>query len=414
MKRAAALFLLVVAIVALAACRGEQHAEDELWTCPMHPQIVAKEPGSCPICNMDLVKQESALAPSAHAGATAVSVVAPQVATVVAEERRSPRTVRAAGRVVADERRVVRVESRLAGWIAELDADFVGDAVRRGGRIALLDSPDLYAAESDYLVARESARRLLASNLPEVRRGADDLVFAARRRLELLNVPDARIAELERTRVARRTIEIPSPASGVVSEKLVVRGQRVEPGTPLVVLVDLSTVWVEADLYEADGALARRGQRASLTLPADPSLEVETAVSWLAPELDAATRTLRARFDVPNRDGRLRPGMFVDVTLELGELAGVAVPDAAVLATGERALVFVAGADGHFTAREVEILGRQAGETYLRAGLAAGERVAAEASFLLDSESRLRTGPTAQAPATEAPATSGADPGTHP
>ena len=400
--------LVLVALVPLlvAACGGSEPAVPETWTCPMHPQIVTERPGSCPICQMDLVKVASAAAaPAAAAGAPA-PVAAAGVRTVVAAERSVPRTVRATGRVVADERRIVRVESRFSGWVVELDADFVGYRARRGQRLALLDSPALYAAESDYLVARESARRLLASELPEVRRGADDLVLAARRRLELANIPDQRISELERTRVARRNTEIVAPAAGVVTEKSVVRGQRVEPGMPLVTLVDLSSVWVEADLYESDGALARVGQRAVLTLPADPTLSIATAVSYLFPELDPESRTLGVRFDVANRGDRLRPGMFVEVELELGALAGVAVPDAAVLATGERTLVFVAGEDGRFEPREVELAGRQAGESFLGAGLAAGERVAAEAGFLVDSETRLRGG--AAAPATKAPATPGA------
>jgi Cu(I)/Ag(I) efflux system membrane fusion protein len=390
-RRSWALALLAL-LPLVAACGGTESAAHESWTCPMHPQIVSDRPGSCPICHMDLVEREPAAAAAGAPAAAPAPAAASGVVTVVARERSVPRTVRANGRVVADERRVVRVESRFAGWIAELDADFVGYRARRGQRLALLDSPELYAAESDYLVARESARRLLASTLPEVRRGADDLVFAARRRLELANIPDQRISELERTRVARRTIEIAAPAGGVVTEKSVVRGQRVEPGMPLLTLLDLSSVWVEADLYEADGALARIGQRAALTLPADPTVALETTVSYLFPELDRESRTLGVRFDVANRDGRLRPGMFVDVELELGALAGVAVPDAAVLATGERTLVFVAGADGRFEPREVELAGRQAGESFLRAGLRAGERVAAEAGFLVDSETRLRGG----------------------
>jgi multidrug efflux pump subunit AcrA (membrane-fusion protein) len=385
-----ATFLLL--LVALG-CGGRAQETHEVWTCPMHPQIVADHPGSCPICGMDLVKREPATTPtpaSAAGAAPSAATIRRALATVAVRQERAARTARTVGRVVADERRTVRVESRFGGWIAKLDADFTGRRVAKGERLATIDSPELYGAQSEYLATREAARSFLASNLPEVRRGGDDLVLAARRRLELLGLSDAFLAELERTRVAQREIAVVAPASGVVTEKGVVRGQRIEPGMMLFTLVDLSKVWIEADLYESDAAFARVGQLATIGSTYDPALRLEARASFVYPELDRDARTLRVRFDADNPSEALRPGMFVDVEVELGELEGLAVPDLAVLATGERTLVYVVDASGAPAAREVRVVGREGGRAFLAGDLAEGEKVIVEPAFLLDSESRLR------------------------
>ncbi len=397
-----ALFLFALAATGLVACRppGESAGApgSSSYFCPMHPEIVSERPGTCPVCQMDLVRRDDGaaagqqVATDGKAFASSIPGAArlAGVDAIEARAERVARTVRTVGRVVADERRMVRVESRFAGWIAELDADFTGRRVRRGERLATIDSPELYAAQNEYLAGREAARRFLASDLPEVRRGGDDLVLAARRRLELLNLPAESLAELERTRVPKRTLEVVAPASGIVTEKMVVRGQRIESGMGLFTIVDLSSIWIEASLYETDAAFARVGQGATITSSYDPTLRLEATASYLSPALDPEARTLRVRFQAANSDERLKPGMFVDVEIELGELVGVAVPDAAVLATGERTLVFVVDASGFFTPREVRLAGRQAGRTFVREGLASGERVASEAAFLLDADSRLR------------------------
>jgi len=228
------------------------------------------------------------------------------------------------------------------------------------------------------------------SDLPEVQRSADDLVAAALRRLELLDLPEAFLADLETSGEPSRTVGVFAPTAGFVETKGVVHGQRVEPGMALFELRDLSRVWIEADLYEADAAFARVGQRARITSPFDSAQAIEARASFVYPELEPEARTLRVRFDAPNPDEALKPGMFADVEVELGEIAGVAVPDAAVVATGERTLVFVATGEGEVMQREVRLAGRQGGRAWIAEGLADGERVVTEPAFLLDSESRLR------------------------
>jgi membrane fusion protein, copper/silver efflux system len=394
--RALLVALLGVALLfPLAGCRAsDPHAHADFWYCPMHPNVTSDKPGTCPICHMDLVQREEEPA-AAAAGASSGpglggGVLVRGVATVAASFETAPRKVRTVGRVLADERRIARVESRYSGWVVTLAADFTGRRVGRGETLATIDSPELYSAQREYLAARAAARRLLISELPEVRRSADDLAFAARRRLELLELPPGFLAELERTGAPARTLPVLAPVGGFVEVKGVVVGQRVEPGMALFELRDLSRIWIEADLYEADATFARVGQRAHIASPFDPALGIEARASFVYPELDREARTLRVRFDAPNPDEALKPGMFVDVDVELGEIAGFALPDAAVMATGERTLVFVVDADDHVAPRAVRLAGRQGGRAWIAEGLAEGERVVAEPAFLLDSESRLR------------------------
>lgn len=423
--------LALAALAGLAGCRGENHAEGEVWYCPMHPDYVADHPGACPICHMDLVKRDGEkpaevwvcpmhpevvrhepgrcpicgmdlVAQSASpAAAAAPGGLAPVeldgearrlagVVVATAEAGSLARVVRTVGSVVADERRSRRVEARFAGWVEVLGADFVGRFVRAGETVAEIYSPELLAAQQDFLLARASGQRFLGSTIPEVRRGGLELVEAARRRLDVFGLPDGFVDALEREGRPRRRVAIAAPISGYVVSKGVLQGQQVLPGQEIVTLTDLSRVWVEAQVYEADAAQVRPGQSARLALAYEPGAGRAGRVAYLFPDLDPATRTLRVRFDVANADLAWRPGMYTDVVLELGEVAGILVPDSAVLATGERELAFVETAPGRFEPRELEVALRRDGRAVVAAGLAAGEKVAVKANFLLDSESRLR------------------------
>jgi multidrug efflux pump subunit AcrA (membrane-fusion protein) len=439
----AAILLLVAAALALAGlagCRGESHAEGEVWFCPMHPDYVADRPGSCPICHMDLVRREPAAAAAAPAAAERKvlfyrspmdpSVTSPVAAedemgmdylpvysdeaagaaagglapidlgeagrrmsgVVVAEARAGSlaRVVRTVGSVVADERRTRRLEARFSGWVEVLHADFVGRSIAAGEPVAEIYSPELVAAQQEFLLAREAGQRFISSSIPEVRRGGQELVDAARRRLEVFGLPEEFLVVLEREGKPRRTVPLAAPISGYVVSKGVVQGQQVLPGQEVVTLSDLSRIWVEASVYEADAAQVRPGQSARLALAYEPGSGREARVAYLFPDLDPATRTLRVRFDVANRDLSWRPGMYTDVALDLGEVAGILIPDSAVLSTGERELAFVETAPGRFEPRELEVALRRDGQALVLSGLAAGERVAVKANFLLDSESRLR------------------------
>jgi Cu(I)/Ag(I) efflux system membrane fusion protein len=296
-------------------------------------------------------------------------------AIAVRDIARSARTV---GIVAADERRVRRIQPKVSGWVEELFVNFTGEPVGRGQPILALYSPELLASQREYLIALEAepAQRAL-------------LLDAARARLERFDVEAVHIEELERTRTPSRRIVLHSPIAGYVTVKPVLQGAYVTPEMELYTVADLGRVWIWADVTEEEIPFVSLGQRARIEVAAAPG-ERTGVVSFLQPTLDAATRTLRVRFDLENPDGVLRPGMYATVHLErpLGEV--LALPEEAVIDTGVRKVVFVEVAAGRFQPREVR-LGRRGDADYeVLEGLAAGERVVVSAQFLLDSESRLR------------------------
>jgi multidrug efflux pump subunit AcrA (membrane-fusion protein) len=269
--------------------------------------------------------------------------------------------------------------------------DFTGQAVRKGMPLLTIYSQELLASQEEYLQARQAATQFQGSSLPEVRKGGDDLVRAARRRLELFDVPKGFIEQLERTGKPRRAVPLMAPSSGVVTAKQIFEGQQVEPNMELFTVTDLSHVWIVADLYENEASQVRVGDDAVLTLTSDPRARLTGRVKYVFPYLNPETRTLKVRFEFGNADGALKPGMYANVQLALQTADGVVVPDAAVMDTGLRQVVFVAGANGMFEPRAVKVGIRTEGRAQILEGLKEGERVVVAANFLLDSESRLRS-----------------------
>jgi RND family efflux transporter MFP subunit len=385
----------------------------------MHPDYRSDRPGDCPICGMrlvllerrlldkkpvarPLVKQTGKVPELAPVEVTGEGVRLAGVQTAVAGRRSLTRTTRAAGVVVADETRVRRVQTKISGWVEKLYVSSTGQLVRAGQPLLTLYSPELLASQEEFLRAREAAGRFAQSSLPEVRRGGEELLTAARRRLELFDVPAATIARLERTGAAERAVTLTAPVSGYVSGKQIFAGQQVQPGMDLLTVTDLARVWVEADFFEYESRDLRLGAKAVVSLPYDPGVRLTGRVAFVYPTVDPATRTLKARLEFPNPGLALKPGMYVDVTPEVETREGVVIPDSAVIDTGVRQVVFVLKTGDQtgetFEPREVRTGERAAGQVVVLSGVAAGERVAVRANFLLDSESRLRAAIASAAP----------------
>ena len=297
------------------------------------------------------------------------------LATAVVEQRALSRTVRTVGVVAFDETRTTHVHAKVRGWIDSIQANFVGRTVRAGQQLCAIYSQDVFAAESELVGLLD-------------RPANDPLLAAARRRLALWDVPKSEIERLEKTREPNRTFPLLAPHAGVIVAKSAIEGTFVDPSTELYTLSDLSKVWVLVDLYERDAPYVHVGDHAKLTIEGEAS-PLEGTIAFLAPTIDEATRTVKARFVVDNKVGRLRPGAFVSAELPLAMGSGLVVPESAVIRTGTRSIVFLVHGN-HIQPREVT-LGPAAGDVYrVESGLVAGDRVATGAQFLLDSESRLR------------------------
>jgi Cu(I)/Ag(I) efflux system membrane fusion protein len=364
---------------------------------PMDPTVTSPVPMKDEM-GMDYVPVYAEQAAPAAGGVTGMATVEitsegihlSGVQTEPAVFERVARSVRTVGTVTADETRIRHVHTKTAGWVEKLFVNFTGQLVRQGQPILSIYSQELLASQEEFLRARETASKFAASELPEVRRGGEELLQSAEQRLRLFDVPEDFIAELKRTGQPQRAVTLLAPVSGFVTAKEVFEGQQIEPGMELFTITDLSRVWIEADFYEYEARALHVGQEAKVTLPYDPSRELAGRVTYVYPTLNPDSRTLRVRLEFQNPDFALKPAMFANVELPLEATDGIVIPDSAVIDTGERQIVFVSLGGGRFEPREVTLGVRSSGKAQVLSGVAAGDQVVTRANFLLDSESQLR------------------------
>lgn len=404
------------------AAPAHTEAAGETWfTCPMHPEVRERAPGRCPKCGMDLVPV-AATTPPPPAPVTAAPAQEPRsdltldlrrrqlvgVRTARVERGAIERTIRASGVVRFDETRQADINLKLDGWIRDLQVDYTGQPIRRGQPLFTLYSPDLLEAENEFLLALRSRDQMRSSQIADVRDQADRLVRSATERFALWDVPADHAAELERTRKASGTFVVTSPVSGFVLEKTAVEGRRVMAGESLYKVADVSTVWVEADVYEVDVPSVRVGARALVTLDSRPGEKLAGRAVYIYPYADETTRTVKVRFQFPNRDGRLKPGMLANVDLSVPLGVDLSIPSDALLDSGARQLVFLAQGDGYFEPRDVRVGPRVDGRVQILDGLKEGDEVVSGAAFFVDSESQLRAAVQGyQAPPPESTSTGG-------
>jgi membrane fusion protein, copper/silver efflux system len=311
------------------------------------------------------------------------------VTYTVVERGALERAVRTVGQVVAAEPRIADVTPKFEGFVERLYVDATGLAVHRGQALLTVYGPMLVAAQEELLIAKQLAASVDSSD-GEAWRSAQALLAGARRRLAYWDISEAQIEQIERTGEITKTLTLTAPFDGVVIEKMVVAGQAVMPGMKLYRLADLSTVWIEGDVFEQDLGLIRVGAPARVEISSYPGRPFGGRVDFVGAVVDAQSRAGRVRVALPNPDGLLKPGM--NATLFFEAKLGVdvlSVPAEAVVMTGARNLVFVVGREGALEPREVT-LGPRAGErVQILSGLKQGERVVASANFLVDAESRL-------------------------
>ena len=428
-------------------------AKAEVWTCSMHPQFQLPAPGKCPICLMDLIPLETGTDDDEGPRELSVSANAAklmEIETAPVERRFVETEVRMVGKVTVDETRLSHITAWVPGRLDRLFVDYTGISVREGDHMVVLYSPELLSAQEELLQAISAAEALKHSDVDVVRASADATVVAVREKLRLWGLSPEQIEAIETRGKAEDRVTIHSPTGGVVVGMDAREGMYVETGTRIYTIADLSQVWVNLEAYESDLAWLRYGQAVEFTAQAYPGETFEGKITFIHPVLDETTRTVKVRVNVPNEDGRLKPGMFVRATAKAkvatsgrvmdASLAGkwicpmhpevikdgpgacdvcgmdlvpaeslgyvgaeptdddrpLVIPASAPLLTGKRAVVYVALPNKEkptFEGREI-VLGPRAGDYYMvKEGLVEGERVVTRGAFKIDAELQIRAKP---------------------
>ncbi len=458
----------------------DQPADDQLWTCGMHPHVIEDEPGLCPICNMNLTpiqglaQTEEEFEPASAAAWTcpdhsSISESVPgtcpidgqdlvaaggsklegsreilfyrnpmdpmitspvpakdsmgmdyvpiyadeakggssaggsvvridpavvqnmNVRTEVVTRRDLTRPIRTIGHLEFDQQRMVTVTTKYSGWVEKVYVNYVGEEVKRGQPLFEIYSPELVQTQQELLSAIDFAGDMSAA--PEdTQQRALSMVDSARTRLGYWDISPRQIERLVETREVFRTLEVAAPAGGLVMKRIAgLEGMAVKPGMELFHIADLSSLWLSVELFEHQLVWVREGTTAAIELSYFPGEVFHGKVRFLEPELSEKTRTMRAKIEIPNRNHRLRSGMYATVELQPVMVRDVlAVPSQAVLRTGRRNVVVVALGEGRFAPREVTLGHEAEGFAEVRGGLDEGVEVVTSAQFLLDSESTLR------------------------
>jgi Cu(I)/Ag(I) efflux system membrane fusion protein len=384
-----------------AAGDGHDHASADaaMWTCSMHPQIRQAEPGQCPICGMDLIPVATS---SGEQGANQIELseraqtLAKVRTTEVRRQGDEGAQIRLLGRVEPNESTFRSVTAWTGGRIDRLHVNVTGAKVKSGQVIATLYSPEVFTAHQDLLTAKNQLAAM--ANGTEVSKMASNASLeASRERLRLLGVPDNELARMEGQSKPTKAVAIRSPFSGTVMERMATEGAYVMTGTPLYRVANLGTLWIQLDAYESDLPRLAVGQSVQIEVEAFSSEKFEGKITFIDPTVDAQRRTAKVRVEVPNTDGRLRPGMFAQAMVDAGgsEKSALVIPASAALFTGRRSIVYVEvpGANRPtYEPRNVR-LGPRLGDNYpVVAGLSAGERVVSRGAFVLDADLQIKGG----------------------
>ena len=389
------------------AAAHDEHAGDTMptgerkilyWYDPMHPAYKSDKPGIAPDCGMQLVPKYAEEDEGMRAMPVGTVMIPPEkqqligVRTGTVERERLTRTLRAVGKITYDETKLAHIHTKVTGYVEEVFVDFVGKVVKKGDPLFTIYSPELVSTQQEYLTALRAQKYLKDAPYSEVASGAESLVRAARERLHLWDVRDEEIETLEKEGKVKRALTMYSPVSGVVTERAAYHhGRYVTPETDLYTVIDLSTVWVLADIYEYEVPYVKVGQPATMRLSYLPGKSYAGKVTYVYPTVDATTRTVKARLEFPNPEFELKPDMFTEVELQIDYGTQVVVPQDAVLDSGSEQIVFILHTGGYFEPRKIKIGARVGDQVIVLSGLRPGDAIVTSGNFLIDSESRLKS-----------------------
>jgi Cu(I)/Ag(I) efflux system membrane fusion protein/cobalt-zinc-cadmium efflux system membrane fusion protein len=414
---------------------GDAEEETQLWTCGMHPQVIQDEPGTCPICGMNLTplkesaaettkekkikywvapmdpnyisdkpgkspmgmdlvpvyEEEEPAATGIHVDPNFIQNFA--VRTMVAEEGSIPVVIRTIGTLDYNQKNIVSVNTKFEGWIEKANVNYIGESVRRGEVLFEIYSPQLVTTQQEYLAAMDYVEKLSVNGTPDAVARAKALLEATHERLHYWDINDEQIEDLKTNKKPTRTLKILSPVSGMVIEKMgdSLEGMKLTPGMNVFKIADLSNIWVGIEVFEYQIQYLKLGQTAVISPDAYPNRRWTGKIIYLDPTLNPQTRTLKAYVEVKNPDRKLRPQMYANVEIRVPAVSGtVRVPDEAILHSGERNVLIVEKEKGYFEPREVTVGASGEGYSQIIRGLREGETVVVSSQFLIDSESNLK------------------------
>ncbi|MGB9695980.1 MAG: efflux RND transporter periplasmic adaptor subunit [Ignavibacteria bacterium] len=378
--------------------------KSQLYVCPMHPQIQQDHPGTCPICNMELVLKDDSVQnnisqekkPELMMGDVVLSPsqqVLANVKTEVAKLSDFTYVIEANGVVKLRDDAVRQVSAPVKGKITKLYINYEGQKVRKGQKVFELYSPELIATQKEFLLAYENYLKAEELNVPGIKENATAVLNAAKQRLQLWFVDEKEIEELIETRQIKSSLTYYTEFSGVVTKKYFNEGSWVMDGTTVLEVVNLYSVWIMANIYESEISQIKVGQKAEIVLAGDNTTTLFGKVDYITPFVNPGTRTIEVRFTISNSNLKLKPGMYVKVKLQTNKLFNVIViPKTALLQLGKEDIVYVKKSSNVFAPRKVIIAVEKEGKVIVKSGLESGEEVVTSAGFLLDSESQIRMG----------------------
>jgi len=376
------------------AAAGESR-QPLFYRSPMNPSVTSPVPAKDSM-GMDYVPvyAEDDSNEKDAAGTVKVDPVVSQnigVRTVAAKRTSITRTIRAVARVDFNEERMARLHPKVEGWIEKLRVDKTGEHVEKDAILLSIYSPKLVSTQQEYLLALNNLQALKSSPIDEIRHGAEELAVSSRERLKLFDVPEHQIRELEQTHKIQKNLHIHSPVAGTVISIGAREGQYVTPKTELYMVVDLSTVWVYADIYEYELPWVRVGDEVEMTLAGIPGETFTGRLDYIYPYAEARTRSVKVRLTFDNPELLLKPEMFAEVVIKSDKrIDTVVIPSEAVIRSGQSERVFVVRAPGKFEPVIVKLGFQSAGQVAVLEGIEDGDEVVVSAQFLVDSESSLR------------------------
>jgi Cu(I)/Ag(I) efflux system membrane fusion protein len=372
------------------------------WYDAMNPQHHYDKPGKAPD-GMDLVPQYAEGSTSQSVGDETAKMsagtvkIAPDkqqligVRTGTAERQPLVRSVRTTGQLTSDETKLAHVHVKINGFIDKVYVDYIGQLVNKGQPLFTLYSPDLVATEEEYLIAKRGAKDLGRSEFAEVSQGSQSLLRSTRERLKLWDISDEQIKKLDETGEVTKTLTFYSPVSGFVTDRKAFPQTAITPDMDLYLITDLSTIWVNADVYEYEVPFVKVGQTADMQLSYYAGKTYTGKITYIYPTVDPVSRTVKVRIEFPNPHFELKPQMFANVQLKINYGKQILVPQEAVMDSGDKQYVFVVHEGGVFEPRMIQMGAKLEGNVVVLSGLNAGETIVTSGNFLIDSESRLKS-----------------------